>query len=91
VEHSTATLPGESISWSCYIVLLVNLFEQVYSMFATLFVQVFGITKYGKRLGDTANFESFSSSMFTIYQMVTGVRCVCCHFFFQQLVFLLQI
>jgi hypothetical protein len=42
-------------------------------MFATLFVQVFGITKYGKRIGDTANFESFTSALLTIYQMVVGV------------------
>lgn len=47
---------------------------QVYSMFATLFVQIFGITKYGKRISDTANFESFPSALLTIYQMVVGVR-----------------
>ncbi len=43
-------------------------------MFATLFVQVFGITKYGSRIGGTANFEYFPDAMYTIYQMVIGVR-----------------
>jgi hypothetical protein len=43
-------------------------------MFATLFVQVFGITKYGGRIGGTANFEYFPDAMYTIYQMVIGVR-----------------
>mmetsp|Transcript_28355 Transcript_28355/g.59219 ORF Transcript_28355/g.59219 Transcript_28355/m.59219 type:complete len:1163 (-) Transcript_28355:45-3533(-) len=51
------------------ILLLLCLF---YSMFATLFVQVFGITKYGGRIGGTANFEYFPDAMYTIYQMVIG-------------------
>ena len=42
-------------------------------MFAALFVQVFGLTKFGVRIGPTANFGSFPSAIATIYQMVIGV------------------
>ena len=52
-------------------------FDQIYSMFATLFVQVFGSLKYGERIGGTANFESFTTAMLTIYQLVTGVIFSC--------------
>ncbi len=44
----------------------------IYSIFAVLFTQFFGLVRYGERLGDTANFYSFGRSLFTIYQIVTG-------------------
>lgn len=44
----------------------------VYSMFAVVAVQMFGTTRYGRRLGPTANFESWQNAMYTVYQMVTG-------------------
>mmetsp|Transcript_4436 Transcript_4436/g.13221 ORF Transcript_4436/g.13221 Transcript_4436/m.13221 type:complete len:472 (+) Transcript_4436:4584-5999(+) len=41
-----------------------------YSIFATIFVQEIGLTRYGERLGPTAHFESFVQSIMTIYQLV---------------------
>ena len=35
--------------------------------------QEIGLTKYGRRLGPTAHFDTFLWSMVTIYQMVTQV------------------
>ena len=42
-------------------------------MFATFFVQEFGLTKFGARLGPTAQFINFQNAMITCYQMVTEV------------------
>jgi hypothetical protein len=44
----------------------------IYSIFAVFFTQIFGLVKYGERLGNTAHFYSFGWSVFTIYQIVTG-------------------
>lgn len=44
----------------------------VYSMFAVVAVQVFGTTKYGVRLGPTANFESYPYAMATIWETIGG-------------------
>lgn len=44
----------------------------VYSIFAVVFIQTFGLTKYGWRLGKTAEFYDYGWSLFTIYQIVTG-------------------
>ena len=43
-------------------------------MFATFFVQEFGLTKFGERLGPTAQFINFQNAMITCYQMVTEVK-----------------
>jgi hypothetical protein len=54
---------------------LVNiaiLLVMFWSMFAVVFVQLFSTTKYGNRLGNTANFKWYPSSLLTVYQMVTG-------------------
>ena len=51
--------------------ILVLLFL-VYSMFAVLGVQAFSATKYGHRLGPTANFNTWTAAMQTCYQIVTG-------------------
>lgn len=44
----------------------------VYSMFSVLGANMFSATKYGLRLGPTANFNSWTSSIITAYQIVTG-------------------
>eukprot|EP00961_Rhodomonas_salina_P035708 480217-Rhodomonas_salina.2 len=44
----------------------------VYSIFAAVAVQLFGVTKYGRRLGPTANFDTWGQAMQTCYQMLTG-------------------
>lgn len=44
----------------------------VYSMFSVLGASMFSATKYGMRLGPTANFNSWSDSIVTAYQIVTG-------------------
>ena len=54
------------LTWGCCLL-------QVYSVFATMFVQVFGLTKYGERLGPTAYFSTYGSAMLTCYQMITEV------------------
>eukprot|EP00961_Rhodomonas_salina_P276351 3733253-Rhodomonas_salina.2 len=59
----------QSIPQLLNVILLLVL---VYSMFAVVAVQSFGTTKYGSRLGLTANFETWANAMTTIYQMVTG-------------------
>ena len=46
---------------------------QAYSMFATFFVQEFGLTKFGLRLGPTAQFINFPNAMIACYQIVTAV------------------
>ncbi|EKX35351.1 hypothetical protein GUITHDRAFT_166006 [Guillardia theta CCMP2712] len=51
---------------------IVVLLFLVYSMFAVVFVQVFGVVKYGSRIGPTANFETFPVALQTIFQLVTG-------------------
>eukprot|EP00960_Hanusia_phi_P041224 754897-Hanusia_phi.AAC.1 len=51
---------------------IVILLFLVYSMFAVVFVQVFGVVKYGSRIGPTANFETFPIALQTIFQLVTG-------------------
>jgi len=51
--------------------ILVLLFL-VYSMFAVIGVQAFSSTKYGKRLGPTANFDDWPSAMVTCFQIVVG-------------------
>ena len=43
-----------------------------WSMFAVVFVQLYSTTKFGIRLGPTANFRSYFESLITVYQMVTG-------------------
>lgn len=58
-----------SISQLANILLLLFL---VYSMFAVVAVQLFGNTKFGRRLGPTANFQDYGFAMATIYQIVTG-------------------
>eukprot|EP00281_Chroomonas_sp_CCMP1168_P016681 CAMPEP_0206214046 /NCGR_PEP_ID=MMETSP0047_2-20121206/1454_1 /ASSEMBLY_ACC=CAM_ASM_000192 /TAXON_ID=195065 /ORGANISM="Chroomonas mesostigmatica_cf, Strain CCMP1168" /LENGTH=307 /DNA_ID=CAMNT_0053636251 /DNA_START=47 /DNA_END=966 /DNA_ORIENTATION=+ len=44
----------------------------VYSMFAVVAVQAYGATKFGTRLGPTANFVDWSNAMLAIVQLVTG-------------------
>jgi len=44
----------------------------VYSMFALFAVASFGTTRYGIRIGPTANFETYARSIVTSYQLVTG-------------------
>lgn len=51
---------------------IILLLFLVYSMFAVVGMENFGVTKYGWRLGPTANYYSYSSSMFTIFQIITG-------------------
>jgi hypothetical protein len=41
-------------------------------MFGVVAVSLFGTTRYGARLGPTANFHSYSNAMSTIMQIVTG-------------------
>jgi len=41
-------------------------------MFASLGVQLFGITRAGRRLGPTANFESFPRALMTCLQILRG-------------------
>ena len=43
-----------------------------WSMFAVIFVQLYSTTKFGKRLGPTANFQDYPTSLVAVYQMVTG-------------------
>lgn len=51
--------------------ILVLLFL-VYSMFAVIGLQFFSATKYGTRLGPTANFNTWTDAMVVCYQIVTG-------------------
>eukprot|EP00283_Hemiselmis_rufescens_P001020 CAMPEP_0173470360 /NCGR_PEP_ID=MMETSP1357-20121228/77838_1 /TAXON_ID=77926 /ORGANISM="Hemiselmis rufescens, Strain PCC563" /LENGTH=1141 /DNA_ID=CAMNT_0014438635 /DNA_START=15 /DNA_END=3438 /DNA_ORIENTATION=+ len=51
---------------------IVVLLFLVYSMFSVLGLTLFAATKYGVRLGPTANFENWPKAMITCYQMVTG-------------------
>jgi len=44
----------------------------VYSMFAVVAVQFFGTTRFGQRLGPTANFETYPYAMATIWQTIAG-------------------
>jgi hypothetical protein len=44
----------------------------VFSIFAVVGVQLFGTTKFGRRLGPTASFQTYGHAMATTYQMVTG-------------------
>jgi voltage-dependent calcium channel L type alpha-1F len=44
----------------------------VYSIFAVLFIQSFGLVKYGERLGNTAQFYTYGSALWTIFQIVGG-------------------
>jgi hypothetical protein len=37
-----------------------------------VFVQMYSTLKFGKRLGPTANFQSYPTALATVYQMVTG-------------------
>ena len=41
-------------------------------MFAVLFVQLFSTTKFGMRLGPTANFKTYPDSLLAVYQMIVG-------------------
>lgn len=50
--------------------ILVLLFL-VYSMFSVLGMTMFSATKYGYRLGPTANFDTWQNSMMTAYQIVS--------------------
>ncbi|EKX54272.1 hypothetical protein GUITHDRAFT_160614 [Guillardia theta CCMP2712] len=49
------------------VVLLVSMI-----VFAVLFVQLFGTTKYGSRLGPQANYFTFYSAMLTLFQIIFG-------------------
>eukprot|EP00960_Hanusia_phi_P035947 752049-Hanusia_phi.AAC.4 len=51
---------------------IVLLLVLVYSIFAVSFVQMFGTTRNGVRLGPTASFFDYGSSLMTILQIVTG-------------------
>jgi hypothetical protein len=52
---------------------------QVLWMFASFAVHQFGVIKFGKRVGPTANFETFAAALATGYQIVFGVsRHLCC-------------
>jgi hypothetical protein len=44
----------------------------IYSIFAVMFIQTFGMVKYGERLGLTAHFYGFGPALGTIYQIVCG-------------------
>ena len=44
----------------------------VYTMAAVAGTQIFGTTKYGSRLGPTANFDSFPEAFKTMYLLVVG-------------------
>lgn len=48
-----------------------------WSMFAVLFVQLFSTTKFGMRLGPTANFKTYPDSLLAVYQMIVGDEWVC--------------
>ena len=41
----------------------------VYSIFAVLFIQSFGLVKYGERLGKTAQFYTYESALWTISKL----------------------
>jgi hypothetical protein len=47
-------------------------------MFATFFIQEFGLTKFGLRLGPTAQFINFPNAIITRYQLVTAVSIFLC-------------
>eukprot|EP00960_Hanusia_phi_P053370 762028-Hanusia_phi.AAC.4 len=49
------------------VVLLVSMI-----VFAVLFVQLFGTTRYGSRLGPQANYFTFYSAMLTLFQIIFG-------------------
>ena len=51
---------------------IILLLVLVYSIFAVMFIQFFGMVKNGERLGETAQFYTFGWSLFTMYQIVTG-------------------
>ena len=42
-------------------------------MFASFAVHQFGVIKFGKRVGPTANFETFAAALATGYQIIFGV------------------
>ena len=62
------TLEG-SLGQAINICAVLTLFLVV---FATIAVQLFGATKFGQRLGSTANFYTVSSSMLTLIQILFG-------------------
>eukprot|EP00291_Cryptomonas_curvata_P027982 CAMPEP_0172209912 /NCGR_PEP_ID=MMETSP1050-20130122/35413_1 /TAXON_ID=233186 /ORGANISM="Cryptomonas curvata, Strain CCAP979/52" /LENGTH=356 /DNA_ID=CAMNT_0012889911 /DNA_START=818 /DNA_END=1885 /DNA_ORIENTATION=+ len=62
------TLEG-SIGQAINICAVLTLFLVV---FATIAVQLFGTTKFGQRLGSTANFYNVSSAMLTLIQILFG-------------------
>jgi len=51
---------------------IAGLLLMFWSMFAIVFVQLYSTTKFGSRLGPTANFQNYPSSLVAVYQMVTG-------------------
>lgn len=67
--------------YSCYFLIKdnalktaqVDIFFQVLWMFASFAVHEFGVVKYGKRIGPTANFETFAAALAAGYQIIFGV------------------
>ena len=54
--------------------------SQVLWMFASFTVLELGIIKFGKRIGPTANFETFGAALATGFQIIFGVSLICFKF-----------
>jgi hypothetical protein len=48
------------------------IFMMVMCLFAMLFMEFFGLTKYGPYGNDHANFRSYGNSLLTLVRMTTG-------------------
>ncbi len=54
------------------------------SIFSVIGVAVFGTTRAGERLSDTAHFRDFASAMLTLFQCMNGddwMVCMCIHMY----------